>query len=179
MKRILIPVIKKVLPNLIDDIIGVQPMADRSPEINSFVPENFAMMTLHQRSVNVDRLELIEKLKQNLAIHRAEYQEALVECHRKLIEDLDVTLKKVSKLENPEKLRKFDFDFKFPPNHEQDYIDVIEMLEMSKDALINLDSSSFKAYIKNEWNWSHSFNATKLLYSSSPAGAAFSNSNEL
>lgn len=37
------------------------------------------MMNIRQRSVNVSRVELLAKLKENLATHRKEYQEALVE----------------------------------------------------------------------------------------------------
>lgn len=121
-------------------------------------------MNIRQRSVNVSRVELLEKLKQNLEAHRLEYQEALVEFHTRLEEDLKIALKKVKNTENVEHLKKFSFDVTFPQNHEQDYLDVIEMLEMSVDETINLDSESFKAYIKNEWNWQHHFRAAKMSY---------------
>lgn len=121
-------------------------------------------MNIRQRSVNVSRIELLEKLKQNLEVHRKEYQEALVEFHTRLQEDLRLAHKKVSNIKNVEDLKKFSFDVSFPQNHEQDYLDVIEMLEMSVDDTINLDSESFKAYIKNEWNWQHHFRAAKMSY---------------
>lgn len=134
------------------------------------------MMNIRQRSVNVSRQELLTKLKENLIIHKAEYAEALIECHRKLIEDLEETSKKVGKLTKPDKLKNFSFTFRFPQNHQKDYEEVIEMLEMSIDDNINLDAESFKAYIKNEWSWSGQFNSTKALYSS--VGNAFSNFND-
>lgn len=124
------------------------------------------MMNIRQRSVNVSRLVLLEKLRENLELHRAEYQEALVEYHARLEEDLKLALKKVKNTDaaDVESLKGFRFHVQFPQNHEQDYLDVIEMLELSVDENINLDSESFKAYIKNEWNWQHAFIAAKAAY---------------
>ncbi len=122
------------------------------------------MMNLRQRSVNVSRTELIAKLKDNLDIHRKEYQEALVEYHARLIEDLKLAQKKVSKVTKIEDLKNFRFNVAFPQNHEKDYVEVIEMLEMSVDDTINLDAESFRAYIKNEWAWKGTFETTKLQY---------------
>lgn len=124
------------------------------------------MMNIRQRSVNVNRIELLAKLKENLDKHRIEYQEALLEFHVRLVEDLKLAAKKVAKTENPADLKNFSFSIQFPQNHEQDFVDVIEMLEMSVDETINLDSESFKAYIKNEWQWQHHFRAAKLAYAS-------------
>lgn len=121
-------------------------------------------MNIRQRSVNVSRVELLEKLKQNLELHRAEYKEALAEFHTRLLEDLKLAQKKVSKVENVEDLKNFHFRVSFPQNHEKDYIEVIEMLEMSVDEHINLDSESFRAYIKNEWQWQATFAAAKMAY---------------
>lgn len=123
------------------------------------------MMNIRQRSVNVDRLELLAKLHENLAIHRAEYAEALGEFRERLVEDLKLASKKVAKTENVEDLADFSFTVTFPRNHEEDYVDVIEMLEMSRDQSINLDAESFKAYIKNEWQWQQHFRMAKAAYS--------------
>lgn len=92
-------------------------------------------MNIRQRSVNVSRVELLEKLKQNLELHRAEYKEALAEFHTRLLEDLKLAQKKVSKVENVEDLKNF-----------------------------HLDSESFRAYIKNEWQWQATFAAAKMAY---------------
>ena len=122
------------------------------------------MMNIRQRSVNVSRDELLKKLKANLEVHRKEYQEALIEYHTRLQEDLRLALKKVGNVQNIQDLEHFHFHIPFPQNHEKDYEEVIEMLEMSVDATINLDSESFKAYIKNEWNWQHHFLDSKAAY---------------
>ena len=160
MVKLQLPVIRKLPTVDLFDVMMAQPMQDLPPSRPGVIP----VMNIRQRSVNVDRLELLAKLKANLDLHRAEYAEALAEFHVRLAEDLKMAAKKVAKTENPEDLKKFSFDIQFPPNHEQDFIDVIEMLEMSVDKIINLDSESFKAYIKNEWNWQHHFRAAKMAY---------------
>lgn len=122
------------------------------------------MMNIRQRSVNVSRQELLQKLRENLEQHRAEYQEALSEFKARLESDLQLALKKVKKADDVLSLKKFSFDITFPQNHENDYIEVIEMLEMSVDETINLDAESFRAYIKNDWAWNHSFKSTLTSY---------------
>lgn len=122
------------------------------------------MMNIRQRSVNVDRLELLNKLRVNRALHIAEYSVALAEYQQRLLEDLKLAAKKVAKIDDPLKLKSFSFAVPFPQNHEDDYSEVIEMLEMSVDATINLDAESFKAYIKNEWHWQRQFTAAKMAY---------------
>ena len=127
------------------------------------------MMNIRQRSVNVNRLQLLETLRANLEIHRAEYREAVLEFHARLEADLKVALKKVKAVdpniaEIESKLRRFSFSVQFPQNYENQYVEVIEMLELSVDEVINLDAESFRAYVKNEWAWQQSFRATKAMY---------------
>lgn len=122
------------------------------------------MMNIRQRSVNVNRVELLAKLRQNLELHRAEYAQALSEFQERLLGDLRLAAKKVAKIDDPMKLQNFRFSVPFPQNHENDYVEVIEMLEMSVDENINLDSDSFKAYIKNEWHWKGQFDLSKTAY---------------
>lgn len=126
-------------------------------------------MTLRQRSVNVKREELLEALKKNLEIHRAEYAQALIDFKTRLVEDLSAGLKQVKKSE-PVDLEDFNIRITFPHSHEKDFLEVIEMLEMSVDENINLDAESFRAYFKNEWQWTHHF---KALTESYKVGGAF------
>jgi hypothetical protein len=136
------------------------------------------MMNIRQRSVNVNRVQLLEALRKNLEIHRTEYREAVLEFHRRLEEDLKVAVKKVKNVdptvqEIEDKLKRFSFHVQFPQNYESQYVEVIEMLELSVDENINLDAESFRAYIKNEWAWQHSFRATKAAYAT--AGSFLAN----
>ncbi len=116
------------------------------------------------RTVNVNRNDLLTALKQNLTVHEAEYNEALVEFKASLEQDLKLALKKVQKTTDPLALKKFNFSVQFPSDHRTQYKEVIEMLEMSVDETINLDAESFKAYFKNEWYWQESFRLAKSSY---------------
>lgn len=129
-------------------------------------------MTMNQRSVHVNRQELLTKLRSNRELHRTEYIEALAEFHERLLSDLKLAVKKVNSTQNTVDLKNFSFHVQFPQNHEREYEDVIEMLEMSVDENIELDSQSFKAYIKNEWHWQGQMRAAKAAYAT--AGSSLS-----
>jgi len=60
------------------------------------------MISANQRSVNVNRLQLLECLKKNLEIHKKDYQEALVGYKIKLEADLAGALKRLSMLKETE-----------------------------------------------------------------------------
>jgi hypothetical protein len=126
------------------------------------------MMNIRQRSVNVKRTELLEALKKNLELHREEYAQALIDFKTTLLTDLKTSVKKVNASE-PAQLARFNIQVVFPQNHEKDFLEVIEMLEMSVDENINLDAESFRAYIKNEWSWTNGFR--QLTESYKVAGA--------
>jgi hypothetical protein len=176
LSKITIPFIRKIIPSVIaSELVSVQPLTGPVGEIFSirhnlelyFGPgTNQAMMNIRQRSVNVNRLELLEKLRANLAVHRAEYETALSEYKQRLIDDLKLAVKKVGKVENPLELKSFRFALPFPQDYSSQYEEVIDMLEMSVDENINLDSESFKAYLKNEWSWKGNFEASAAMYKS-------------
>lgn len=117
----------------------------------------------NMQTVNVDRIKLLEALKANLEIHRTEYAQALIDFKDRLEQDLKLAAKKVSKAD-PKDLKDFRFTVNFPQNHEREFVEVIDMLEHSVDPTINLDSSSFRAYIKNEWAWAGAFNMLNESY---------------
>ena len=86
------------------------------------------MMNIRQRSVNVNRLELINKLITNRDLHAEEYEQLLVEFRERLVKDLQLATKKVKKTTNTKDLKDFQFDVKFPTNHVKDFDEIIDML---------------------------------------------------
>ncbi len=123
------------------------------------------MMNIRQRSVNVDRMKLLEALRTNREVHRKEYAEALVAFKKRLLEDLEKALLKVDEAE-PAALKDFELEVDFPMNHDEEFGDIIDMLEHSTDTVINIDSESFKAYFNNEWTWTRSFKSSVSNYAS-------------
>ncbi len=130
------------------------------------------MITMHQRSVNVSRNTLLDKLRENLEAHKTEYAEAVADYQERLLGDLKLAAKKVAKIKDVKDLQNFSFDLPYPQSHEREYTEIIEMLEMSVDENIQLDAQSFRAYIKNEWAWRSHFDATRASYKA--AGSALS-----
>lgn len=122
------------------------------------------MVHSNHRSVNVNRLKLLETLRANLALHKEEYQKALAAYQERLLSDLQLAVKKVKKVKDVHQLRDFEFEINFPVDHSADYEDVISMFEHSVDENINLDAYSFKAFIENKWNWTNNHNAAMATY---------------
>ncbi|MGZ8924597.1 MAG: hypothetical protein ACXW2E_01810 [Nitrososphaeraceae archaeon] len=116
------------------------------------------MLNSRNKSVNVSRVELLKVLIKNLEVHREQYKEAVDDFTTKLKLELTEALITVNDVHfNMESVKKIKIGLQPPVNHENEYIEVIEMLEMSIDDSINLDAESFKAYIKNQWSWTNYF----------------------
>lgn len=123
------------------------------------------MMNIRQRTVNVNRKNLLEALKQNRAKHVVEYQDALIAFKTRLLSDLKAAVKKVE-VATVSELKDFEIEIDFPVSHDEEFGDIIEMLEQSTDEVINIDSESFKAYFRNEWAWSSGFQRSVSNYAS-------------
>lgn len=130
------------------------------------------MMHSGRHSVNVSRKDLLAKLKENREIHKKDYQEALVGYKIKLVADLKHALDQAERMpvERMQTLRAVPFDC--PRSYEAEYNEIIDMMEVSVDDVINLDSSDFKSYFKNEWSWSNGFTMSANLYKSISASAS-------
>lgn len=126
------------------------------------------MINLRQQTVNVRRSALIEALRKGLELHRAQFIEA----------DLDY---KAAVLAHQEAARartaSGDFsDFRIrmnlhePENKSQEYVDVIEMMEVSVDDVVQIDKDAFKAFYKNEWPWTAGFLAASAGYKTALGG---------
>lgn len=117
------------------------------------------MLTMHSQSVNVDRLKLIEALKNGLALHQTEYEESRKDYEKAVLGSLEKMLLRAKNGDFSD----VDLKIKPPVDHSIDYQDMIEMLEVSVDATINLDRDSYKAYYKNEWSWSKQFKVASAM----------------
>lgn len=125
-------------------------------------------MNIRSRTVNVERQALLKALKENLAIHKVEYAQALLDFKARLEEDLRAGVALVEQSE-PLALKDFRLNVIFPQNHEADYQQVIDMLEFSVDDNIQIDSESFNAYFKNQWSWTGHFLESNTMYKTAGA----------
>lgn len=150
-------IIRNTIPNVLaDDLVSVQPMSIFKPHQN----EETQMITLNSQSVNVDRIRLLETLKKNREAHIKEYNEAMAAYKPAMLAALNQEIENV----NSGKTKELRLSLPLPCSHENSYTNVIDMLEYSVDETINLSSDAFKAYVKDEWNWSGSFKGLVSSY---------------
>ena len=118
------------------------------------------MINLHTQTVNVNRQDLLVALRAGLEKHKAAYTEAVSDYQAAVLKFLGDALKRAKKGDFKDVVLKLTP----PSDRSDDYVKVIEMLEMSVDENINLDAESFRAYVKNEWPWTRSFELAGTMY---------------
>lgn len=123
------------------------------------------MLSTRNKSVNVNRLKLLEALRINRAAHEKIFNLAFADFKSEKIRILEDALLKAQK-ESVEDSAKSNLCFNLtkPVNYLSQYDEVIEMMEMSVDENINLDSDSFQAYFKDNWAWKSSFAGSNAKY---------------
>lgn len=98
-------------------------------------------------NVTVSKEELLKVLKDNKAKHVQIYTDAIEGVkvqYKNLLE------KELKKLEDGKEV-KASVNVQLPINHEEEYNEVIEMLEMSVDEEIELTRHEFQQYVQDKW----------------------------
>lgn len=126
------------------------------------------MLSLRSRSVNVNRLDLIEAIKRGKDLHLQAYAEAQSDYQINVSVFLTEAVRRVSLGD----FTQVKIPFDPPVLRSAEYDEVIEMMEVSVDETINLDAESYKAYYKNEWPWTRSFLESAQMYKSMLGAAA-------
>ncbi len=132
------------------------------------------MMSMHKRSVNVSRINLLSILRVNRDNHAMVYELAKADFYDEKKRVLNQALANLY-MELPEEAYEtsLEVNLKKPIHFLQQYDEMIEMLEMSVDDTIELDSDAFSCYAKDRWVWSSSFllsNAKYVTGLSAPMG---------
>lgn len=126
------------------------------------------MLNLRNQTVNVNREALITALYEGLNVHQAQLTELKADYKKAVVKFMSAAARRA---------RKGDFSdlvlrLQAPQDHSQEYIDAIEMLEVSVDENIQLDKETYKAYYRNEWSWSSGLETASALYKSVIGGKA-------
>lgn len=111
--------------------------------------------------VKLNKTDLLQVLKDNLAKHSAEVAELRAERRAKVLLHMDSESEKALNDANYQPVTK---DFPMIESHESEYKKVIRMVEMSVDDAITLDSRSFDQYVMDNWSWKSALDFTKSLY---------------
>lgn len=139
---------------------------------------------MSMETIRVNRLELLDKIKENRDAHDTEYETSVViykDAVLKWLEDVEAEAAEhvllITNLEPHEVLANDTLDMQFycpattPFNKLKDYDRVIGMLEMCVDDTIELTVQEYNNYILDEWTWKSQFisgsltNSTYLLSS--------------
>ena len=107
------------------------------------------MNQFSERTIKVSKDTLLEKLKENRIKHITDYNEAYKIFVENYIERLDYLAEKVSEGMSPE----MHIKMIVPKSYEDDYTQIIDMLEMSIENEVEITAEEFQAYVKNKWNW--------------------------
>lgn len=129
------------------------------------------MMTGRDKQITVNKDRLIAKLKENLELHKADYEEAKIGYRVKLMADLAQTLDRVGNATDEEVLSFKAVPFNPPHSYAKEYEDAILMAEWTEGDTVLLDLTTFKQYVQNEWSWSGSFEVMNTTYKSFAASA--------
>lgn len=114
------------------------------------------------KTVNVNRHNLLNKLRENRTKHVADYEEALKGYRIEVVKVLEQALAdaKNGKYDNSG-LHVYE---QMPENHTSDYDQVIAMMEMSVDDIITLEASEVQQYVLDQWHWKTQFAGTVAKY---------------
>lgn len=111
------------------------------------------MLNTRMQTVNVKRLDIIDALKKGLIEHEASLSEALSDYNAAVIKFLELALQNAKN----GNFKDLVLNIPKPEDHTKDYQHILDMLELSVDETIQLDSDTFRAYFKGEWSWKHRF----------------------
>ena len=98
-------------------------------------------------NVTVSKEELLKVLKENREKHIQIYNDALEGIHveyKKLLE------KELKRLEDGKSV-KTSLSIEMPTSHEEQYDEVIEMLEMAVSKEVTLSRHEFQQYVQDKW----------------------------
>jgi hypothetical protein len=142
-------------------------------------------MGTEERKIVVNTKELLETLKKNREQHLAEYNEAvegyLSAANSKLQSQYKKAQHELEKAFNRTKqeLKSYDptnatdtiifcrgiqFDLVAPRNYAEVYDQSIQMMEWETREAIELNSTEFRCFVMNKWDWMESFKNVSVMY---------------
>jgi hypothetical protein len=121
-------------------------------------------------TILVKKDQLLAKLQQTRADHRAIFEEALVGFQAKVNEEVErLVLRSHAGFRDDIRI-----SIKAPEDHTRDYDRAIAMVEMSVDDTIALSEHDFAQYVMDDWGWQGQF--LRNVYGSNTANSKFSDS---
>ena len=114
-------------------------------------------------SVKMNKLKLLEIVKDNLRKHVSEFEES-VQDYRKAVLKLCQENLEIAESGDTKKFK----DLKHPPvapiSYENSYKRAIRMLELSIEDTIEVEEDVFNQLVLDEWDLKHSLSASTAMY---------------
>ena len=115
-------------------------------------------------SIKMNRLELLEIVKENKQKHIDAYAES-IEDYKVAVLKITTTNLKMAKTADLEQF-KFKTIPSKPTSYEDNYTRAIRMLELSVEAIIDVEESIFNQLVLDEWGWKQQFTTLSASYKS-------------
>jgi hypothetical protein len=116
-------------------------------------------------SVKMNRLELLQIVKDNATKHVADYDES-VEDYKVAVLKLAKANLKLANTGELDQFMKIKNQPARPTNYADNYARAIRMLELSVEEIIEVEDHTFNQLVLDEWNWKQQFTAQSSLYKS-------------
>ena len=110
-------------------------------------------------TINVNKEELLKKLKVNLEEHKKIYKEAVEGFKDHAKKELDSLLSRCDGRQN------IYLSLAAPEDHSSAYKTVIGMLEMANDEEIELGAAEFRNLVEDQWDWMENWLLSNSAYS--------------
>ncbi len=152
-----------------------------------------ARMDQEKRTVEVNRVKLIETLESNREKHLKEYKEAMegyksilltkieeayTEAKKQIKNEYDRIKAKVGKLTDEDIARQRDsvvlldgivVEMKVPRSYVKEYDAAIDMAKWDVRETLELTHAEFTCFVRDQWDWKSGFEAVSMLYKHKPA----------
>ena len=120
------------------------------------------------RPVNVNKTDVLKRLRKNRKAHRAIFLEALEGYRKAAIAEFEKHIERVKKQPAGKNFRVY-VSLTQPVDHTEDYDSAIGLLELSVDEVVSLDEDSYRQFYLDQWGWTASFVASNSYYSATAA----------
>ena len=122
--------------------------------------------------VIVDKVDLLQRLKENRQKHEENFKLAYEGYTQTLMEELE---QKLAEVQAGRKNHRVNGQrlliLNIPPEcHLDDYDEVIDMLEMADDKQIKLSQQQFRQYARDDWGWKQQWTASTAEYVAKASG---------
>lgn len=114
--------------------------------------------------------DVIARLKENRAKHATDYEESMEGYREKALAEIEKAITTLGKLHTEVGTGKefvltpVYFSLKEPESHLDDYDQMIDLFEMIVDEEIELDTSEFTRYMRDNWEWAQEFRTVNAAY---------------